>query len=193
MTAIEIVNAAISRCGCNVITTLDDNVAEARVLKANFAACRDYVLENREWTFAKTRFALNQDPNAPAFGYTYQYILPSGILRVVRLWQDWAATLKMEGWVREGQRVLTNDTGISGTIYAEVLVRVDEGLFSPGMVQALIEYLISQVAVPLTENRQLAKDAADAYLVKVSDAAAMDGSQGRSQQLTPPRLPGRHR
>jgi hypothetical protein len=53
----------------------------------------------------------------------------------------------------KGWRVLTNE---DSPIYAEVLQRVDESTFSPGMVLALAARLTAAFAIPLTENRQLA-------------------------------------
>jgi thiamine phosphate synthase YjbQ (UPF0047 family) len=76
-------------------------------------------------------------------------------------------------------------------IYAEVIVRVDEGDFSPGMVLALSARLTAVMAIPLTENRQLAKDFMDFYKSLIQEAGAMDGSQGRNQRFRPPPLPGR--
>jgi hypothetical protein len=197
MTATEIVNAALTRCGCNPISALGDTtLAEGKVALANYGPCRDYVLEDREWTFAKGRLKLNQDPVPPAFGFTYQYIIaaPVRVLRVIRCYQDSAGLIQLDDWVREGARILTNqiDGTVAGNpIYAEVLQQVDEDQFSPGCAQALIEYLMSVMAVPLTENRQLAKDSAEAYKSKIIDAGAMDGSQGRTQRLRPPPLRGR--
>lgn len=197
MTATDIANAALARCGCNSISAVGDTTTpEGRIVAANYGPARDYVLEDREWTFAKGRVILNQDPNPPAFGYTYQFIIasPVKILRVVRCYWDVTCNDQVDDWIREGARVLANTFDgvvVGGPIYAEVLQQVDEAQFSAGMVQALIEYLISLIAIPLTENRVLAHDAAAAYLAKVTDAAAMDGSQGRTQRLRPPALPGR--
>lgn len=195
MTAIEIANTALGRMGCNPIASFDDATSEAITMKSQYAAARDYVLEDREWTFAKGRALLNQDPVAPLFGFAYQYIIaaPVSIIRVVRVWQDSAAELIVPDWIREGSHVLSNYTSSSpgGPLYAEVLQRVDESTFSPGMVQALVELLIHFTAVPLTENIKRETQALVNYEAKVKIASAMDGSQGRAQQLRPPPLPGR--
>lgn len=192
MTNIEIINLALSDCGATLIAALSDDLPEARNAKAKYGAIRDAVLEAREWTFAKRRLLLAKDPVAPAFGYSFQFILPSTTLRVIRTYRN-SGTLTgapdlIEDWVREGSRVLTNE---DSPVYAEVLVRVDEGDFSPGMVLAFAARLTAALAIPLTENRQLAKDFMDYYKALIQDAAAMDGSQGRTQRLRPPAMPGR--
>lgn len=199
MTRLEIINAVLTRCGAATVAAETDT-NDSRAVVANYQSCVDFVTEDREWTFASDLVVLNLDPNPPAFMFTYQYIIPAGVLRVVRAYRDPSATVPIEAddWVRKRQHVLTNwagtvvnQPGVVGPLYAEALVRVDVSEFSPGACQALIEYLISVCAMPITENKDVAKEAAAAYLGKVSDAAAMDGSQGRTKQLTPPALPGR--
>lgn len=192
MTQIEIINLALSDCGADLIASIDDDTPEGRQAKAKYRPICDAVLESREWTFAKQRLLLVQDAAVPAFGYTYQYILPSNIIRVVRVYNN-SGTINgspdiVDDWVREGSRVLTNE---ASPIFAEILLRVNEGTFSPGMVMALAARLTSAFAIPLTENRQLAKDFMDNYKEHLTEAGAMDGSQGRTQQLRPPPLPGR--
>lgn len=191
MTAIEIINLALSDCGVALISTIDDDTAEGRQAKAKYGPVRDAVLEAREWTFAMQRLLLAQDAVAPAFGYTYQYVLPSNTIRVIRVY-DTGSLIEdpepVDDWVREGWRILTNEPA---PIYAQAIMRVDEGSFSPGMVLALSARLTSVFAIPLTENRQLAKDFLDFYKAQLIDAASLDGSQGRTQRLRPPPLPGR--
>jgi hypothetical protein len=192
VTAIEIINFALSDCGATLIATLDDDLPEARTAKAKYAAIRDAVIEDREWTFAKKRVELSKMADVPAFGYAYQYVIPSDCIRVIRVYDaagvETSTPMQADEWVREGYAVLTNE---DAPIYAELLMRAGEGSFSPGMVLALAARLTSAFAVPLTENRQLKKDAFDEYQKLIIDAGAMDGSQGRTQVLRPPALPGR--
>lgn len=192
MTSIDIVNMALADCGGNLISVIGEDTAEGRQAKAKYAGLRDLVLEAREWTFAKGRLLLNRDPIAPAFGYTYQYIIPPAVIRVIRVYNSSGTVagsqVLVDDWVREGARVLTDD---AGPLAAEVILRVDESTFSPGMAVALAARLTASFAIPLTENRQLAKDFMDYYKAFMQDAGAMDGSQGRTQVLRPPPLPGR--
>jgi hypothetical protein len=192
MTAIEIVNMAISACGSPRIGDFTDDSSEARIAKDHYAILRDAVLEAREWSCAKRRLLLAKDAVSPAFGYTFQYVLPSTVLRVVRVYDtsglDTGVPLPDDDWVKEGARVLTNT---DSPIYAEVLVRADEGEFSPGLVLTLVHRLTAAFAVPMTENRVLAKDAMDLYKAQIIDGGASDGMQGRTKALRPPPLPGR--
>jgi hypothetical protein len=193
MTSIDIINLALSDCGAGLISSMNDDLPEARQAKAKYPAIRDAVLEAREWTFAKRRIQLNMDAVPPTFGYDFQYIIPPETIRVIRVYNTSAASMTgaldtVADWVREGWRVLTNEIS---PIYAEILQRVDESTFSPGMVLALAARLTAAFAIPLTENRQLAADFMGFYEALIKDAGAMDGSQGRTQRLRTPALPGR--
>jgi hypothetical protein len=190
VTDIEIVNFALGEVGSNLITSFDDLSAEATLAKAQYKSIRDAVVISREWTFAKTRYVLAQDAVAPAFGYLYQFVLPTNVLRVLRVYDTTGldTSTQLDDWIREGFRVLTNTLG---PIYAEVLVRVDESAFAPDMAIALANRLAAEWAIPLSENRQIAADQAALAQKRLMDAAAVDGSQGRTQRMTPPPLPGR--
>jgi thiamine phosphate synthase YjbQ (UPF0047 family) len=112
----------------------------------------------------------------PTFGYTISTSSPETI-RVIRVYNTSAASMNgaldtVDDWVREGWRVLTNEIS---PIYAEVLQRVDESTFSPGMVLALAARLTAAFAIPLTENRQLAKDFMDFYEALIKDAGRWTG------------------
>jgi hypothetical protein len=188
MTDIEIVNLAVTDCGCNPIASLTDGSNEARICAAKYTAVRDAVLESREWTFAKWRFVPSKDPVAPAWGYANQFIIPSNVLIIPRIYTDTVGTL-VDDWVREGFRILTDES----IIYAEAIVRVGEGDISPGCVRVIAALLASEIAIPLTENRQLAADMDNKYQRLIVDAGASDGKQGRTQRLRPPAMPGRRR
>lgn len=189
MTNIDIINSGLADVGQSPINTLGDGTKASILAKAKYPILRDAVLAAREWTFAKDRIQLNRDAVAPAFGYSYRYIIPSTVLRVVRCYQSGGlAPILLNDWVREGSRVLTNQLD---PVFAEVLIQVDEGLFSPGMVETLSARCSAAFAIPLTENRQLAKDWMDNYKSLLLDAAATDGQQGTMQALRPVSLPGR--
>lgn len=192
MTRIEIINAVLSRCGSSTVADENDT-ADSRIVKANYPGAKDYVLEDGTWTFASDLVQLPLDVGTPAFRWSKQYRIPSGVLKVLRVYTDPVGDTpaQADDWQRKGPFVMSNLTSSAGPLYAEVIVRCDEGLMSPGAVESLIEFLKSVSAVGLTENKDLEDRAWKNYKEKVVDARAMDGSQGRTESLTPPALPGR--
>jgi hypothetical protein len=187
MTDIEIVNLALSWCGEAAISSFNDATPEARWAKANYAATRDQQLESREWSFATRRELLAQDAAAPTFGPAHQYILPSDVLTVWRCYDSADGCAELADWTVEGRRVLTS----AAVCYAVTTYRANENTFSPGFSRALSALLTAQMAIPLTENRQLASDYHGIHQSYLATAAWADGRQGRSRVTTAQRWPGR--
>jgi hypothetical protein len=200
---VSIANLALSWLGLDPIVSLEDDSKSANKINANFAPIRDAVLEDRDWTFAMERFALNKEAEAPAFGYTAKYLLPAKVLRGVTANDDggtvdaFAYSVGLAGssrldWVKEGRSILANTTADTVNILAVVQVE-DVALWSPGFCQAVAARLAADLCVPLTENRSLQADLWKLYTDKLRDAAANDGRQGRSPRLRNTTLAARRR
>lgn len=191
-TSIDFINNALALCGIKPATSLADGTPASVIAAAIYPGVFMAVLEEREWTFAKRRLQLVQDTNTPAFGYTHQYVLPGDIITVVRCYQGDSAAFGMppilQDWVREGFRVLTNETD---PVYAELIFKADEGAVSPACGQALVHRLAGEFAIPLTENAKLSDMHWKLYESLIVSAGASDGKQGTTQRLRPPPLPGR--
>jgi len=98
----DIANRALQMLGANTILALTDATREARAADTCYDSCRKAELRSHPWNFAVKRVILAPDATAPAFGYAYQFTLPSDCLRVP-LPRD--ATLD---WRAEGNKLLTN-------------------------------------------------------------------------------------
>lgn len=188
MTDIEIVNAALVNLGCDTINAFDDLSAEARVAKAKYAICRDDLLVSVQWTFNTVRRELAESATPPVFGYAHAYALPNDALSVIRCFDGGGDEIL--DFNREGDFVVT-DT--EAPVYAIVQVRVPEGAFYPKFTKALEAQLSADMAVGLTENRALADSWEAKAEARLAKAAAVEGRQGTSETIKPPRLPGRVR
>lgn len=189
MTDTDIVNLALSFVSGNPITALGDvSTNEGKVANANYAAARDYVLVQRAWTFACKRAALVQDVGTPAMDFLYQFVIPSGVVRVIRVTDVNGQPLSSGAWKREGNFILTYEL----SVYAELLFRVvDTSLFPPAFCLAVAYQLAAQMGMAITENRQLQVDLDAMAQRKLKEAASVDGQQGTSEVITSPRIPGR--
>jgi len=83
--SVEIANSALTKMGETRIMSLTDNVKAAREINAVFTLRRDALLRAYNWNFAMKRDQLPALSDAPSWGYTYQYQLPSDCLRVVQV------------------------------------------------------------------------------------------------------------
>lgn len=79
----RIANRAFVHLGQNRrITSIDDILPAAQLVKAVWDAARDTVLSLHPWNFAIKRDMLDRDTDgAPAFGWLYRYRLPNDCLR----------------------------------------------------------------------------------------------------------------
>ena len=171
---VSICNQAISWLGATPIASLDDDTTEARLCKANYAQVRDAVLEEHDWTFAIGRFDLPKNAVGPTNGYGNGFQIPSSVLRVldVNCGEDWRV---------EGQDIVTNEAAVS----IRAVVRVDDpNRFSSLFVQALAARLAADLAISITQSREMQKQHYQIYLDKLAAAVANDGMQGKSRQVT---------
>jgi hypothetical protein len=174
---IDICNLALSWIGGKKIADLAENSVEAQLVSTNYPMSRDAVLAARMWTFATKQASPTPTAGTPPVPWTYQYQIPTDCLRVFRVVDGNQNPLP---WVRQGNYVLCDASAIIMVYVSQVL---DTTLFSPGLVQALAARMAADLAVTYTENRSLQADLWKIYDEKMKEAAAVDGSQGRSDQI----------
>ena len=173
---VDVCNVALGSVGAPLINSIDDANTGARLCKANFAIVRDAVLEERPWSFAVQRKAYTREIATPAFGYSYQYLLGSEVLRVIEAYETDPGDLD---YAVENRRILCD---AADGIYARVLVRVEDlALWSPSFTAAVAYRLAALLAVPLVDNRTLQADQWQLYAKQLSLAGTLDGMQGRSE------------
>ena len=185
-TKVSIANQALGWLGANLITAFTDNTNEAKLIDANYDDIRDTVLEERAWTFATRRILLVPSITTPTYGWSYQFLLPGDILRVLEARNDKKA-MGPNGlqWVREGDFILSD----SDTLNVRYLVRLDDpAQYSPSFSQALAARLAADLAIPLTESRSLQQSMFGLYAQKLKIAAALDGMQGRAKSFNSNKL-----
>lgn len=171
---VSICNQALSWLGGTHITSLDDDSTEASLCKATYASVRDAVLEARNWTFAIGRYDLPKAATGPTNGYANAFPIPSDVLRVLEV-------LDNNDWRMEGDGIVTNE----GAVSIRAVVRVtDPNRFSALFVQALAARLAADLAIALTQSRELQKQHYQIFEAKMDEAAVNDGMQGKSRQVT---------
>jgi hypothetical protein len=171
---VAIVNNALIKVGANSITSLTENSEAARAANLVYAQLRDTVLRDHPWNFAVTRAACALDSNTPAFDWSYQYFLPDGCLRVLRLqYVD-------QEYEVEGRLILTNASPCNIKYIAQV---TDPNLFDAMFIEALSARIAAELAVTLAESSTLAKMMSEVYREKIMDARSIDGMESGNRQL----------
>ena len=86
-TEVSICSNALRRLGDDPITSLTDNTERARLCNSFYEDTRDAVLRLHPWNFAITRTSLAKLSDAPAYGFSNQFSLPTSpyCLRVLAM------------------------------------------------------------------------------------------------------------
>jgi hypothetical protein len=84
-TSLEVVNHALTFLGERPLVSDVDDVPAADVVRDQWDFVRRAELSAAPWSFAVTRDSIASDVSAPAFGWSYAYTLPAGLLRLVEL------------------------------------------------------------------------------------------------------------
>lgn len=190
MNKTQIANLALSWLGQNHITSIDDSQVEATVMKDNFDAARDLVLEDGAWTFATVRERWTPTNIDPAFGSDNVFLIPNNVLRVHRCYKasnNSSQRFTKAVWRREGAHILSPESVLWVFLINKV---TNTDLFSPGFVHALAARLAADTALALTENEKLANRMEALYERKRSLGLSRDGLQGLNEKIDSSMLTG---
>lgn len=137
---------------------------------------RDSVLRAHPWNCATARQALAQEATAPAWGFLYQYTLPTDpfCLRVLQM-SDINAVFKIEG-----RKLLTDET----TANILFIKRIeDPNEFDVSLYNALQWRMAARMAIPLTGQRAVADAMFALYEHVIAGAKLVDGQESPRDKL----------
>ena len=180
-TEVSICSNALRRLGDDPITSLTDDTVRARLCNAFYTDARDAVLRSHPFNFSITRTTLAQLSDTPAYGYDYQYALPTDpyCLRVLEMeFKDYE--FKIENVATHGRVLLTNE----GTAKILYIARItDTNLFDAMFVDVLTAKLAVDLAYPVTNSMAVQKQMQDLFQKKLSEARSIDGQEGFMDDL----------
>ncbi len=183
MNKTQICNMALANIGStNTIASIDDGSNEANVLKGQWDAAVDHLLEAHEWTFATVRRALSLSGIAPD-EWAYSYALPSDCL--TPLWvQDSLKTRLPDKQIKfkvevdpdpeQRRRLLFTDQGEAVLVF--VYRVVETGRWTQHFTDALAWYLAMKIAPAFAKKRETFMDAAKMYYTSLNEARAHDAN-----------------
>jgi hypothetical protein len=127
---VAIANLALTKIGDARITSLSENTKPAREVNAVYEMLRDKLQRRYVWRFCVTRTTLAAAVDTPAFGYDYQFPLPSDCMRVLQVGLYFPGVSLADyiggpaaDYSIEGRNVLSND---DGPLYLRYLARVTD-------------------------------------------------------------------
>ena len=104
----DICNLALGHLGEAPIASMDDDSVAARACARHYPGTRDQLLRSHRWNFAQARATLTRLNEAPAFGWSYQYALPSDCLRVLEVNDSEVGDVETDTFIVEGRFLLTD-------------------------------------------------------------------------------------
>ena len=184
---VDICNEAMDLLGAATITALTENSKEARLCNRRFETVRDAVLRSHPWNTAIRRASLARDTDAPAFGFTYQYTLPTDpyCLRVLSFWNsnvdsEVAAYDSQVMFKIEGRKVLSNE----GTCKITYLARVTDTEEYDSLLSSTIAHkLAAETAYAITGSTSVSQAMQQLYEVRLREARSIDAMEGVPDKL----------
>lgn len=210
VSAVDIVNRALSKLGDITIRSLDDNTTASRLASITYDFVRRSELSKMVWNFALVRTAITYlvdgsgDPIVPAWNYGLTYQLPAGCLRVIQVFGIFngvdLAEYRNEDdreYVLEGDKLLTNMTGnsqdanvqpVGGTIPTPVPLPIlyvsdvtDTSKFHPLFVEALACKLAAEMCERLSQSLSKRQAAEMSYATTMREARFVNAVQNPPQ------------
>jgi hypothetical protein len=184
---VDICNEAMDLLGAATITALTENSKEARLCNRRFETVRDQVLRAHPWNAAITRKELAQDSAAPAFGFTYQYTLPTNpyCLRVLSFWNanvdnEIAAYDSQNMFKVEGRKILTDESTCKIIYIGRV---TDTEQYDSLLSSTIAHKLASEVAYAITGSNSVGQQMFQLYQSRLAEARSMDAAEGMPDKI----------
>ena len=176
---VSICNSALLELGEDFITALTEDSKAARLCNLVYSEMRDELLRKYPWNFATERKEIGRLTSTPPFGFAYEYQLPSDCLRVLgtNLGVEYSGVI----WKVEGRK-LRSDMLFTHILY--IRQETNTTLMDPLFRECLAARIAWKLAIPLTDDRQLANDMAAAFMGKVSSAYFNDAIEGTPDNVT---------
>ena len=166
---VQICNSALNQLGASSITALTEDSKNARICNERYETIRDAVYRSHPWNCLVKRVQLAQDSDTPAWGFTYQYTLPSDCLRVLQI-KDYNSDYKIEG-----RKLLIDESDVY-LIY--LTIETDVNQLDILLRETISAGLAQDIAYAITSNLQVTKLMAEKYQAKLSEARHTDASEG---------------
>jgi len=182
---LDIWNLALVEIGhSELVANPDEGSVAADLCGLLYEQCRDYVLEDFPWRFAKRRSTLAIIAGTPPLAWGYQYAIPADCLRIRALTNPLTRTPLAEAKIPfERATDGTNNLLYTDLPDAELIYTMritDVSRFDASFVASLVYYLASKLAVPLrgAAGGALADAMLNKYMGQVRIAAAKSLNEG---------------
>lgn len=175
---VEIANRALSRLGAQRITSFSDSTVPAKLINSIYEQVAESTMGAAEWSTATTRTTLTQLAAAPAWGFDYQYQLPTDplCLKVQSVNENKAGDVIYK---IEGDRLLTDDTTVKIKYTKYIDNSENYGVY---LTDAIVWALVAEMAYPIMGQNTAADRLIEKAEAKIMQLAGRDSTQGSADQ-----------
>lgn len=174
---VDICNRALIKLGAATIISLDDDDPKATALNVSYQLVRDAELRRRRWRFSLKRASLPALSDAPAFGFNYQFQLPSEpiCLRVIQV-GEFHVGLDSADYRGSSNSLFSIENGkILTSLAAPLKMRyiaqiTDTSLFDAAFVEALASRLAYECCERITQSDSKRQLAMSDYRMSIREA-----------------------
>lgn len=186
---IEIINRAITKLGAARITSLTDDVKQARTMSALWDMVLDEELRRNNWNFAIKRVAIAALVSVPAFGFSYEYQLPSDYLKAVMVGDYYAGCATPESVVTgptalyqiEGGKILTD---YGSPLNLRYVARItDTTLWDALFIDAIACKLAFEACEEITQSNSKQQSIMMQYRTALMSAVQCDAVENPPEQV----------
>ena len=174
LTDVELCSAALVKIGAAVITSFEDESAEADIAKRLYEPTLQGLITSHPWHFTLAQSELAALDEAPQAGFSRVFELPQDALRTISAGADSRATGSI--YHVAGSRLFAD----ASRIFLSYQRRPATAEFPPFFVQALITRLAAEFCLPLTEGTSRSE-----VLYRLAAAELRVAKLADSQQATP--------
>lgn len=162
---LDIINSALISLGASPVQNTDESAA-GQAAEAFWRVSLVATLRTHPWNFAIRRRVLAPLADAPAFGYSRAFMLPS----------DWIRTISTDAddYKQESGMILCDQNSLSLRYVAFV---EDPARFDALFSDALAAYLSVKLAVPLTQSASQMDICWKAYQALLKAARSVDAQE----------------
>lgn len=203
MEYVDIVNIALDHLGQTNITALSDENKVARIANRRINFIRKSVMREHPWNFAINRATLEySDANQAGYEYQYSYNVASDCLRILEFYpkKEYGYDFKLE---KSGEAVSAGVTieplpfgdyefGNTGTeVYMCLITNAasparikyignvqNPNEFDPLFVEALAARIAAELALPLTNDKDIMAAMWQIYQGKITEAELQNAIEG---------------
>lgn len=182
-TSVSICSNALLMLGAQPINDLAEDLDRARLAANLYPSVRDDMLRAHPWNCAVKRVVLSPDSNPPAFGYAYQFPLPSDWLRTLSV-GDYGAEIDYR---IEGRAVLANDAAPK---LRYIFRNEIEATWDAMLIHCMTLAMAARMAYAITQSASLEQGRMQDLEMALKRARAIDGQDDPPETFGDNRLLG---